>query len=55
MDPRIAQLIAAGRLQDDINAATAAREAKAQTRTRRQQPRPSGRRFVRQISTLLIR
>jgi hypothetical protein len=55
MDPRIAQLIAAGRLQADIDAATAARNAKAQTRTRRQDPRPSGRRFVRQISALLAR
>src|SRR6185295_6463027 len=52
MDPRISQLIAAQRLQADIDAATAAREAKAQTRTRRQQPRPAGRRFVRRISTL---
>jgi hypothetical protein len=54
MDPRISQLIAAQRLQDNINAG-AARPAKAQKRARRQDPRPSARRFVREISTLLIR
>jgi hypothetical protein len=52
MDPRINQLIAADRLQNDI---AAARQAKAATRTRRRDPRPTGRRFVRQIATLQLR
>ena len=52
MDPRINQLIAADRLQNDI---AAARKAGAAARTRRRAPRPTGRRFVRMVSTLQLR
>jgi hypothetical protein len=55
MDSRIHLLIAASRLHDDINAATAARQAKELKRTRRREPRPVGRRFIRHAPTLPIR
>lgn len=53
MDPRINQLIAAARLQDDIRTAAAAREANGLARRQRQAPRPTtrGRRFVRRAPT----
>jgi hypothetical protein len=55
MDSRIDQLIAVARLRDDIGAAATAREAQALARTRKREPRPAGRRFVRQSSTRPIR
>jgi len=53
VDPRINQLIAAARLQDDIRRADAAREAKAVPRKQRWTARPTtrSRRFVRPAPT----
>jgi hypothetical protein len=53
MDPRISQLIAVGRLHDQIRAAEAAKEAKAAKRDRRRPAEPAVRRhrFVRRSPT----
>ena len=53
MDPRINQLIAADRLQRDIRAAAAAREAKGLPRKQRRTAEPTtrSRRFVRPAPT----
>ena len=53
MDPRINQLIAAARLQDEIGRAAAAREAKALPRKQRRTAEPTtrSRRFVRPAPT----
>ena len=53
MDPRINQLIAAARLQDDIRRAAEAREAKGLPRKQRRTAEPTTRRrrFVRPAPT----